>query len=88
LNSTEFPCLGFKRCLWCQFRSRMNNSSTYKFLSVCVSVCYAISHGCPTLFGEGPQLLLWAGLQAACVKFMFSGIINCLNYCVIYILYT
>jgi hypothetical protein len=38
--------------------------------------------GWPTFFFlKGPQLLSWAGLQAACVKITKSGIPHCLNYC-------
>ena len=27
-----------------------------------------LKYGCPTIFGKGAQLLLWAGLQATCLK--------------------
>jgi hypothetical protein len=41
-----------------------------------------------TFYGKGPHLLLWFGSRAARGKISVSGIPNCLNYCVIFIVYT
>jgi hypothetical protein len=41
-----------------------------------------------TFYGKGPRLLLWAGLRAAREKITVSGILNRLNYCVPFIVYT
>jgi hypothetical protein len=38
--------------------------------------------------GEGPCLLLWAGLQSVCGKITVGGIPNYLNYSVISLVYT
>jgi hypothetical protein len=39
-------------------------------------------------YGKGPHPLLWDGSRAALGKTTVSGIPNCLNYCVIFIVYT
>jgi hypothetical protein len=43
--------------------------------------------GVQPLHGKGQNLLLLAGLRAACVRITISGICNLLNYCVIFIVY-
>jgi hypothetical protein len=40
------------------------------------------------LYGKGSCKLLWAHLQAAYRKITVSGIPNCLNYCVIFVVFT
>jgi hypothetical protein len=47
-----------------------------------------LQHGSPTFFGKGPHQLLRARLQAARGQIAVSGIPNCLNYCVIFIVHT
>lgn len=44
-----------------------------------------LGHGCPTIYGKGPQVLSWAAWRAACGKMAVTGI---LNYCVIFMVYT
>jgi len=39
------------------------------------------------LIGKGPKPFLWAGSEAACPKFMISGIPNLVNYCTIVIVH-
>ena len=39
-------------------------------------------------YGMRPCVLLWAHLWAACGKITVIGIPNCLNYCVIFVVYT
>jgi hypothetical protein len=39
-------------------------------------------------YGKGPHPLLWAGLQASRGQMAVSGILNCLNYCAIFVVYT
>ena len=43
--------------------------------------------GVQPYYGKGPHVLLWAGSGAALGKITISGIHNCLNYCVIFIVY-
>jgi hypothetical protein len=50
--------------------------------SQALSLFLPLEQGNPTFSGKGAQPLLWAGAQAAHVKFAISGIPNCQNYCV------
>jgi len=49
---------------------------------------FALGHGLQPLYDKGPHPLLWAGLGAARGKITISGILDCFNYCEIYIVYT
>lgn len=44
--------------------------------------------GLQPLYGKQPHPLLWAGLWNTRAKITVIGISNCLNYCVIFTLYT
>jgi hypothetical protein len=43
--------------------------------------------GLQPFYGKGPHLLVWAGSRAARGKITISGIYNCLNYCVTFMVY-
>ena len=47
-----------------------------------------VKHGSPTFSGKEPQPLLWAGPQAARVKFTIYCLPNHLYHCVIFIVHT
>jgi hypothetical protein len=52
----------------------------------CSNTTYIYIMDLQPFYGEGP--FLQPGSQAACRKITLSGIPNCLNYCVIFIVYT
>jgi hypothetical protein len=45
---------------------------------------FNLNHECPTVFGKGPQPLLWVGSRAAYVRIIISGMSNLLNDCVLF----
>jgi hypothetical protein len=44
--------------------------------------------GLQPVYAKGSILSLWAGLQVSCGKITVSDLPNCMNYCVIFIVYT
>jgi hypothetical protein len=52
-----------------------------------LSEAQALKQGFPNFSGKGPQPLLWAGTRASCIKFTIRVMPNCVNYCVIRIVY-
>jgi len=53
----------------------------------CPTTYGTLGHGCSTIYGKGPHVLSWAASRAACGKMAVTGIPNCLNYCVIFVVY-
>jgi len=54
--------------------------------SICLITTYSI--GVQSFYDEGPLPLMCAGSRAARGKITVAGIPDCLNYCVIFIVYT
>lgn len=46
-----------------------------------------LRHTSPTFLCKGPNLLLWAGSWAACGQTAVSVTLNCLNYCITFIVH-
>ena len=75
-RSPRLVCVGVSggQCCW------VTIVSEYFGISLYVSF--------PYFYDKGLHPLLWAGLRAACGKITVSRIPNCLNYCVMSVVYT